>query len=852
MSGYWLRFTTIVFAAMLGALSGCRAEATDTVGMSESLVPTSTLTAGPSHSPQPTPGRTPAHSPTLRPTATPTLVPTAWWGARPPQPVEAYTLTTWDAGQILAWANHDLSPFPTDTDGPIYTDWSSQVMVTGTLYSEIVGRYPDSPEAESVRRLLLNPDTPAWTAGVPSEPFRAAFDRRLNADRQAVLVGATLVRMVHDVIGPADVVVGEPVAATNLLGDGEPGWLVDVRVANRSALVLGISGRPEAYRVVVVDSQWSNLFHHDHDLSFRDLNANGQPEVVIRDLYWGSGFSHFCASSLAAHEWADGGFRNLTPGLATYAETDFGDCLPIEIEASDGAPATITTGYALSAGCTRAGQWTSHSILLRRRYAWAGSFFDLAEESLLAPADFDFESVDSCALPVITELGIEDTRARALLARVMASDDEETMTANTERYGPAYHDFFRVKLGIAQALAGDSREARETLIAVRDSPQAAEYTAASQLAGAFVAAYDAHGVVAGCLAVADVLDPRDFPRADEFTLVPYDTDAMREVWGFADGNWGMGGRPPLDSPWLQTDPLDMCSPAAALRVDLNGRDVASTPALVRYLEDRAIPYSGLQEADVDGDGRRDWVVLLGTGRQGALDLWALLNRAAGIDAQWVAATTDEVAIVPSVVAAFAPDPAIGSLTIYQWSGGIAALRAIPVQGGYRVVDALHSRWLPGPATQRGFVIATNSDGAQSVTVRLEPHSDWDPAWYTVGWSAGAQAVVEVDRQGSAQRARLREVERLLFDAHDPAAAAALIDALFADGMNMPASIDPGYSNRPTFRPYLRYLQGLAAEALGDPAGAVVAYWTLWNEYPLYPLSAIAQSKLGPIEPMTSP
>ncbi|HRE26788.1 MAG TPA: hypothetical protein PK954_09155, partial [Anaerolineales bacterium] len=105
------------------------------------------------------------------------------------------------AGQILAWANHDLSPFPTDTDGPIYTDWSSQVMVTGTLYSEIVGRYPDSPEAESVRRLLLNPDTPAWTAGVPSEPFRAAFDRRLNADRQAVLVGATLVRMVHDVIG---------------------------------------------------------------------------------------------------------------------------------------------------------------------------------------------------------------------------------------------------------------------------------------------------------------------------------------------------------------------------------------------------------------------------------------------------------------------------------------------------------------------------------------------------------------------------------------------------------------------------------------------------------------------------
>jgi len=699
---------------------------------------------------------------------------------------------------------------------------------------------------------LLNPDTPARTAGVPSEPFRAAFERRLNADPRAAIGGATLARIVNDVIGPADVVVGEPVLAPNLLGDGEPGWLVDVRVANRSAIVLGISGWPEAYRVVVVDSQWSSLFHHDYDVSFRDLNANGQPEIVIRDGYWGSGFSHYCASSLAAYEWADGGFKNLTPGLETYAETDFGDCLPIEIDASEGAAATITTGYALSVSCTRRGQLTTQSIILRRRYAWAGPYFDLVEESLLAPADIDFEKVDSCSLPVITELGIEDARARALLARVMASDDEGPIAAYTERYGPAYHDLFMVKLGIAQALSGEAREARATLIAVRDAPQAAEYTAASRLAGAFMAAYDAHGVVAGCLAVADVLDPRDFPRADEFTLVPYDTDAMREAWGFAEGNWGMGGRPPLDSPWLQTDPIDVCSPAAALRLDLNGRGVVTTPALVRYLDDRAIPYSGLQEADVDGDGRRDWVVLLGTGRHGALDLWALLNRATGVDVQWVAATTDEVAIVPSVVATFTPDPAIGSLTIYQWPGGIAALRAIPVQGGFRVVDVLHSRWLPGPATQRGFVIATSSDGAQTLTVRLEPLRDWDPTWYTVGWSAGAQAVVEVDRQGSAQRAQLREVERLLFDAHDPAAAAAVIDALFADQMNLPASINPGYYSRPTFRPYLRYLQGLAAEALGDPAGAVEAYWTLWNDDPLYPLSAIAQSKLALIEPMESP
>ncbi|MBL8097464.1 MAG: hypothetical protein JNL73_25005, partial [Anaerolineales bacterium] len=259
-----------------------------------------------------------------------------------------------------------------------------------------------------------------------------------------------------------------------------------------------------------------------------------------------------------------------------------------------------------------------------------------------------------------------------------------------------------------------------------------------------------------------------------------------------------------------------------------------------------IPYAGLQVADVDNDGRRDWVGLFGTGWDGRLDLWVLLNSASGIEAQWVAATENEPGSVPSAVAAFTPDPSVGPLTVYQWTGGAAVLQAVPLVTGSRILDRLETSHLIGPGMQQqSFAITPNAgpDGASTLTVRQNPANNWIPPWVTVGWDARAQTLVEIDRAGAAERVRLKEVERLLFEAHDPEAASAVIGALIADWWELPRMLRYGGHGPETFRPYLRYLQGLAAEETGDEAAAVAAYWTLWNDYPLHPLAYVAAQRL---------
>jgi hypothetical protein len=52
-----------------------------------------------------------------------------------------------------------------------------------------------------------------------------------------------------------------------------------------------------------------------------------------------------------------------------------------------------------------------------------------------------------------------------------------------------------------------------------------------------------------------------------------------------------------------------------------------------------------------------------------------------------------------------------------------------------------------------------------------------------------------------------------------------------------------YKRLPTVRPYLLYLQGLAYEMSGEGSKAIEAYWTLWHDFPIHPLSYVVQQKL---------
>lgn len=796
-------------------------------------------------SPTRPPTATVAARPTI--TSTPVVDPTPGWGATPQEPVESYTLTTWSAAETLQWAGADLGPFPRSSSDRQYDEQTLGHVVAATLYDEVILRYPDSPEANRALHARLNPDLLLPFQRDSVEMFRRAFERRLNATPSLTPSSATWATIAAEVLGPEVPIGLQTVAADDLLGDGTPSWVLNLRANDNNVALLALAGTPGAYRVVALRSNWFPDFLDDYHVSVRDLNANGRPEVLIEDNYRGTGFTSACDKVLTDLEWREGGFSNLTPDVATSAQTDYGDCLPIEILPADDGPATIVTGYTFYASCRIEDDWVSREPRLVRRFAWDGSQFALVDESFLPPGELlggDIP-IDACTLTWVNEIGPESALVREALARALSTDDTRLVAAYSEQFGPAYHDFFVFKLGVSQAMIGADQAARATLKSVRDAPRSPEYSAASTLASVFLTAYEAHGAVAGCRAVDGLLDPTEYVIGWDAIFAPFDTDAMRTAWGFADGAWALRGRPLYDSPWLQTDALNLCSPAVALRATLNGADLFTTTALIQYLDARAIAYAGVQEVDVDGDGRRDWVLLLGTGRAGTLDVWALLNRATGIDAQWVSGTSARPGVIPSAVAVLAPNPEGPTLTVYQWTSGTVVLQFVRLATGVRVIDRLGEIPSIHLSDQQGFEIEPGAglDTGSTLTVRQSPTRDWTPAWFTVGWDSRAQSLVEVERAGDPYRRQLHEAERLLFEARNPAAASALLETLEAHWAVLPATVDDSAYSLPTFRPYLRYLQGLTAEALGDSAAAVQAYWALWHDYPLHPLSAIVQQKL---------
>ena len=786
----------------------------------------------------------------VQPSATPTVPSTPWWGNPPVQPAKDYRLSQWSAADALGWAQANIAPYPTDYLGRTYADTNAAALVSTTLYEESILLDPASPAADAAHRALLDPATRGNNTSPSVEPLRAEMERILDAAKSEDPKLASLNEALDAVAGSDALEVTALQSVDNLLGDGAPGWVIEVHASYQAAILLAVR-QPGHYRVLALQPNWMPDFHNDFSVAVQDLNANSVPEVTLTDRFRGSGFSHYCYNRLAAYEWTDGRFVNLTPGLAESSDSDAGECLPFEVVPSTDGPAEIVAGVRTVTHCEVRDDWSISSVVLQRRFTWNGAFFDLAEEAILPfPASsVDDPAVAACALAWADEAGPEAPGAQSLMKSALAEQDPAVIKLYNELYGPAYRDYFAFKLGVWSALAGDDEGAQTQLTAVRDAPTSPEYTAAGRLANAFLTAFETKGTYAGCTAVADVLNPGDFSLGSDSWLVFFDTDAMRASWGFVGPDWATGGEPDGDGPLLQKDTLNLCSPVSAFRMEIERWTITTTPSLVAYLTARELPYTGLQEADVDGDGRLDWLLLVGTGRQQSLQLWALLNRPSGIEAEWVGGSHTTDSSVPTTAAAFAPHPEAGALTIYQWPSDLAVLRAIQLTESTRVVDLVESA-LISTGTQLGFSIAAEPahPGASILTVSQANRAYWDAAEITLGWDADAHALAVVDRDGGVARHQLADAERELFVDQDPVAADAILSELMQHVGDLPAQIEPNAGALPTFNPYVLYLWGLAAERSGNTAEATEAYWTLWNNYSLHPFSAIAQLKLALIAP----
>jgi hypothetical protein len=92
-----------------------------------------------------------------------------------------------------------------------------------------------------------------------------------------------------------------------------------------------------------------------------------------------------------------------------------------------------------------------------------------------------------------------------------------------------------------------------------------------------------------------------------------------------------------------------------------------------------------------------------------------------------------------------------------------------------------------------------------------------------------------------QDQQVKAAESLLFEQGESQGALVILNQLLSDENQL---VDSTGDALPVVRPYLQYLLGLAYEMSGDETNAVLAYWTLWHDFPIHPLSYVVQQKLA--------
>ena len=782
----------------------------------------------------------------------PTNTPIPSFGKLPQGEATNYTLKPWSDQDVWNLISALPPEFPTGEDGRTYDSRTEWAKVQLLLLREILSRFPGTPSYSDAMTLMISPEIHDVLFGkeYTLELFRSTLEAAINTEITAGedVTSEILNKIIADEIHQNDIQVYQVLPANNILKDGMPGWVLDTRIDGSyygTAFVL--AGEPASYRLVSPRDKWRIFMWSDQQVFTHDLNSNGIPEIAIWDSYWGTGMSHFCSEVLSLYEWDGNRFINLTPGLETNANTDTGYCLGFDIGKGPSGTQAITTGTIIHGGCSYGDYTGAGSLKVERRYEWNGSFFGLAREEVL-PLEAsmpDGAPINRCTLSWVNEAGAANDQAFHLLPKLMSSTDPIIAAEFADQFGPAYLDFFNFKLGTWYAMRGFRSQAMPLLLQVRDTPSNPKYTAASQLAEAFLQGYTSTNAYTGCVLAYKALDINSFKSDVSLNL---DTLAMRKQWGFSDWQWANEGFSTLVSgPGGREDPLNICSLTNAFRLAAKAQNFKNTEHLTRWLDDQKIPYTGLKEGDVDGDGRNDWILLLGTGENQSLHLWVLLNKSKFALPLWVADIHRTTGNIPVAWGTFTPDPMGFPLNVYQWTDGMIVFRTVSQNnwiGIEKISKSIRYDTFFGftvlPSINSG---AEDSENTENLQVEIGEHS-WEADWYTLGWDPAINTLRVVSSPQVEQDQKIQIAENLLFGKNDPKGALIILEELLYNWHNIIDMDAQKNDDLPVVQPYLQYLLGLAYEMSGDEQNAIISYWTLWHDFPLHPLSYVIQQKLG--------
>jgi hypothetical protein len=576
------------------------------------------------------------------------------------------------------------------------------------------------------------------------------------------------------------------------------------------------------FSIAALYPEWEQNWWSDETAQITDLNANGKNEIAVTHNDWGTGATHYCQRSLKLYEWDGSGFRNLITGsLKTGVNTDFGTCLEITFPPDPRGGQKIVAGTELSTLCPEM------PYRKQTTFRWDGKTFKRQPAPKPTPAKAG--RPDRCTIDWALKAGAWNDSAVKLLAAALADWPAEA----EKDWGPAARDYFRLKLAAWMMQRGDPDQGLALMKQVRDHPAVPEYTLPQRVAETFLKAYIDQGYYRAAFDV-DKLYKEELPPSCGECLFGNNLEGLLAKWGFVEREWDVeyGNHYPHD--FFEIQPLGLT---------IDQKKPASLEELQALLEGNGLHTVWSRQIDLDGQGDEDWLIEIKEDEKDYIsrNFYAFLRQGKKITTLYLSDIYIKEKDTPDIrrLESFVPVPGGPHITIFQVGPRLYAFRFTQNNGEVQVETDLNS-WIITTDEEENRVMVQDwkIEGE-----RLVVQYDGREAVYMFNSTEGK--LVPTGYAPELQEQNIRLIEKAIYFEQAPEKALPILKELLAGRIyeDDAWSYGGGPTNSPRLRPYLMYLLGLAYERCGDPENAAKAYWQLWHDYPAYPYSTAAQSKL---------
>lgn len=269
-----------------------------------------------------------------------------------------------------------------------------------------------------------------------------------------------------------------------------------------------------------------------------DVNNNGKPEIVIDELFGGSGSPPGRGEKIEFYEWDASKNAFVSDSIKMNEDVCY-MYQPCEngwmVEKADPQgfrPIVVNEQYATMYDYSIDATPTCDNYIIKHTYLWKNSKFVEQKYSIIPPTDKRVECQLSWALQALKRNADENTIAAALISKAL-TDWPDVMN---DVWGPASKDYFALRLGLTYDMSGQEEIAMTLIQNVAEHPSGTDYQFASQLAATYLDVRSKQGKVQACREIG-LLQAESEDKISGLYAIYVPLDDLKKVWGYGAPIW---------------------------------------------------------------------------------------------------------------------------------------------------------------------------------------------------------------------------------------------------------------------------------------------------------------------------